>query len=297
MAGGGATLGRIRGVGSPLHAVAHLSDQALRTLLAADTATGWRAFIDGYTPLLLTLIQRAGVNDRDEVMDIYVRVCETLAANDCARLRKHDPAKGAIGAWLAVVVRHAIVDWVRSRAGRRRLFGVIRRLSRADQRVFELYYWDDRTPAEIVEVLRMTDGDATTLVDVLDALDRIESVLTERHRADLLSMAARGRAMLSLEHEMETGADVPDEQPGPDRQAAAREATEQFETALASLSPEDAAIVRLKYVQGLSHRDIRRALHLERLTDDRVGDIVTRLRRALAAPVGGGTLALERGER
>lgn len=281
--GRGATLGRI-----------HLSDQALRTLLATDTAEGWRAFIDSFTPLLLTLIQRAGINNRDEVMDIYVRVCETLADNDCARLRKHDPAKGALGAWLAVVVRHAVVDWVRSRAGRRRLFGVIRRLSRSDQRVFELYYWDDRTPAEIVEILRMTDGEGATLLDVLAALDRIESVLTERHRADLLSMAARGRAMLSLEHEMETGADVADEQPGPDRQAAAREATAQFERALAALPPEDAAIVRLKYVQGLSHRDIGRALHLERLTDDRVGDIVTRLRRLLAAPLG--PVAFERGQ-
>ena len=276
--------------------MATLSDQALRTLLAADAATGWRAFIDTYTPLLLTLIQRAGVRNRDEVMEIYVRACETLSANDCARLRRHDPAKGPLGAWLAVVVRHAIVDWVRSRAGRRRLFGVIRRLSRADQRVFELYYWDDRTPAEIVEMLRMTEGRAYTLLDVLEALDRIHGVLTERHRADLLSMAARAQSALSLEHEMEAGADVADEEPGPERHAAGREAALRFEEALASLPPEDAAIVRLKYVQGLSHRDIGRALHLERLTDDRVGAIVARVRQILA-PLGDTATVAEGGSR
>ena len=276
--------------------MATLSDQALRTLLAADAATGWRAFIDTYTPLLLTLIQRAGVRNRDEVMEIYVRACETLSANDCARLRRHDPAKGPLGAWLAVVVRHAIVDWVRSRAGRRRLFGVIRRLSRADQRVFELYYWDDRTPAEIVEMLRMTEGRAYTLLDVLEALDRIHGVLTERHRADLLSMAARAQSALSLEHEMEAGADVADEEPGPERHAAGREAALRFEEALASLPPEDAAIVRLKYVQGLSHRDIGRALHLERLTDDRVGAIVARVRQILA-PLGDTVTVDEGGSR
>lgn len=262
-----------------------LSDQALRTLLASDSSRGWRAFIDDYTALLLALIDRAGITSRDEAMEVYVRVCEHLADDDCARLRRHDPAKGPLAAWLAVVVRNVIVDWIRSRAGRRRLFGAVRGLGSTDQRVFELYYWEDRTPAEIAEMIASERGGPIGLADVLEGLDRIHAVLTERHRSELLSMAVRSRAMASLEQELEAGTEVRDESAGPEHQLVARETADQFAAALAALPAEDAAIVRLRYVQGLSLGEIRRALHLDRLPQDRVVAIVAKLRERLT-PVG-----------
>lgn len=276
-----------------------ISDEALRTLLAADPDAGWRAFIDDYTPLLLALINRAGVTKRDEAMEVYVLVCERLAADDCGRLRQRDPRKGPLGAWLSVVVRNAVIDWIRSRAGRRRLFGAVRNLSRADQRVFELYYWEDRIPSEIVEILRMEQFGQITLLGVLDALDRIHGVLTGRHHSELISMALRSRPMASVEEELAAGAEVRDEAAGPETRAAAREAHAQLEAALAALPPEDAAIVRLKYIQGLSHEQIRRALHLDRLGDDRLTGIMRQLRARLTAgpPTPDGViLAFEGGE-
>lgn len=276
-----------------------ISDEALRALLAADPEIGWRAFIDDYTPLLLALIERAGVTKRDEAMEVYVLVCERLAENDCARLRQRDPGKGALGAWLSVVVRNMVVDWVRSRAGRRRLFGSVRDLSRSDQRVFELYYWEDRTPSEIVEILRMEQFGRITLLDVLDALDRIHGVLTERHHSELISMTVRSRPMASVDEELAAGAEVRDEAAGPEARAAAREAHVRLEAALAALPPEDAAIVRLKYLQGLSLEQIRRALHLDRLGDDRLAGIMRRLRARLTEgppTPGSGVLAFEGGE-
>ncbi len=68
-----------------------LSDRELRERLIQDPDAGWRAFVDQYTPRLLQLIETCGVRDRDDAMDLYVHVCERLAADDCARLRKHDP--------------------------------------------------------------------------------------------------------------------------------------------------------------------------------------------------------------
>ena len=67
-----------------------ISEDRLRLLLAEDPARGWQAFIDTYTPALLGMIERAGIGDRDEAMEIYVRACERLAANDCAALRRRD---------------------------------------------------------------------------------------------------------------------------------------------------------------------------------------------------------------
>ena len=130
-----------------------LTDDVLRTLFLADPAAGWRAFIDQYTPLMIGLIRRAGLSDRDEVMDVYVYLCEQLSSRNFERLRQQDPSRGSIGGWLAVLTRHAVVDWIRSRKGRRRLFGIVKKLSPLDQRIFELYYWEDRTPTEIAETL------------------------------------------------------------------------------------------------------------------------------------------------
>ena len=241
--------------------------------------------MDRYTPMLLALIERAGISDYDEAMELYLNTCERLSAGDCARLRRYDPAKGPLAAWLGVVVRNVMVDWVRSRAGRRRIFRAVETLPRRELEVFELYYWEDRSPSEICELLSTRAGRLVRIGDVLDALDAIDAVLSERHRRELLAMAVRSRTPVSLEAELEKGGAEP-RAPAIDPESAllAKEAAASLNAALRSLPPEDAAIVRLKYVHGLTHRDIQRALHLERLTDidDRVKAISARLRALLS---------------
>jgi DNA-directed RNA polymerase specialized sigma24 family protein len=261
--------------------VAPLNDAAL-----------WRDFVDRYTPVLLSLIERAGIRDYDEAMELYLTICERLSADGCARLKRHDPAKGPMGAWLGTVVRNAIVDWVRARAGRRRLFQSIEALPPRAQRVFELYYWNGRTAPEICEMLTMSEGTPVLLGDVFDALQAIDGALTDRHRRELLAMSVRSTAPASLEAEVEGGLDVAATAPDPEVAMRARETAEVLDSALRALPAEDAAIVRLKFGQGLSHRDIQRALHLADLTDARVKSIVARLRALLGAtgtmsPAGG----------
>jgi DNA-directed RNA polymerase specialized sigma24 family protein len=168
-----------------------LSDGELRERLIADADAGWRAFVDQYSPRLLQLIEQCGVRDRDDAMDLYVHVCERLAADDCARLRRYDSAKGALAAWLTTVVRRMLVDWVRSTRGRKRLFGSIKALSAIDQDVFERYYWRRHSPAEMADLILGPTGRGIGLAAVFASLERIERALTERQRADLLAMAAR----------------------------------------------------------------------------------------------------------
>jgi RNA polymerase sigma factor (sigma-70 family) len=262
-----------------------LADDELRILLVQDPERAWRAFIDQYTPMLVALIERAGIRDRDEAMEVYVMVCERLAADDCGRLRRHDPARGALAPWLAVLVKHVLVDWVRSRAGRRRLFKSVAALPSLEQRVFELFYWEQRTPAEMVGLLGEAFGNPP-LDTVIAALDRVQAALTDRQRGELLATAARGAAPVSLDAEPADGEpplEVPDTAVDPERQVQTREADRLFERALASLPAEDAAIVRLKFAEGLSLRQIRDALHLEMLTEQRLRAILDALKQRLAA--------------
>jgi DNA-directed RNA polymerase specialized sigma24 family protein len=254
--------------------------EELHVLFAQDPARAWLVFLDRHTPELLALIERAGIVDRDEAMDIYVRICERLAENQCAALRRRDPDKGSLSGWLAVVVRRTLVDWVRSRAGRRRLFSVIRDLSELHQRLFALYYWDGRAPSEAAEILSVETKSEVSLSVVLEGLETIDGVLTARHRADLLSMTARSRATSLDADEMigEQAADTLD----PEASLRVREMDAQLTQALARLPPEDAAIISLKYGEGLTRPQIQHLLRLPELTEYRVRSILAALRRALA---------------
>lgn len=260
-----------------------LSDEALRALLLEDPEHGWRAFVDQYTPTLLALIARAGIVDRDDAGEVYVRVCERLAADGCARLRGHDPRKGALAAWLTILVRHVVVDWVRSRAGRRRLFGVIRNLSTLDRRVFELYYWEGRRATELVEVLRSEQEGPVDLAGVLQALQRIQEVMTDRHRAELIALVARTTPASSLDDDVTPEPASVAVADNPEEELGVRELDAQFASALAALPAEDAAIIRLTFVQGWSRRQVQRALHLESLSADRITGVLDRLKQLLAA--------------
>lgn len=265
---------------------ASASDEQIAALLASDPERGWTAFIETHTPTLLALIERAGVVDRDEAMEVYTRVCTRLSDDGYAALRRRDPAVGSLAGWLAVVVRRAAVDYVRAQIGRRRMFGAVRDLDRAHQRVFELYYWDRRPLAEVTEVLRMETAQDATLEDVLDRLETIDRVLTDRHRAELLSLVARSRAPVPLD---DAGDEAPStspvaETPDPETMLRIRETEARLHRALAALPAEDAAIVSLKYGEGLTRPQIQRVLRLPDLSEHRVRTIVATLRRLVTVP-------------
>jgi DNA-directed RNA polymerase specialized sigma24 family protein len=260
----------------------HLGDPALRELLIEDAARGWRAFIDQYTPMMLATIEHSGLRNHDDVMEVYVRACAHLAEGGCARLRRHDPAKGPLRAWLVQVMRNVVVDWARSRRGRRRLFGSIQELDPLARRVFELFYWRRRTVAEIAEMARDEAGRPAGLAAVFEARERIEAALSARQRAELLSLLARDQTPAPLEDEEGVlSADPPDPAPGPDAALGGRETAALLDAALAELPREDALIVSLRYVEGLSTSEVQRALRLERLTPDRLRAILARLRGLL----------------
>jgi DNA-directed RNA polymerase specialized sigma24 family protein len=257
-------------------------DSDLQDLFARDVDRAWRVFLDWYTPAIVAAIERLDVRDADEAMDVYTRVCERLAERDCARLRRFDPGQGSLGAWLSTVVRNAAVDWVRSRAGRRRLFGVVAALDPFHQQVFQLFYWQERTPSEIAGELSTRREAGVTLGDVLGALDTIHAHLSDRHYAELVSMAARSRPAVSLEAELDRGAWQP-VAPASSGTAADEPATDvALEAALAALPAEEAAIVRLHFLEGLSLSDVRRALHLPSLSRRRVAAVLSALRRRLS---------------
>lgn len=99
-------------------------------------------------------VARSIARDEDEAADAFVFVCERLAANDFARLRKFDPAGPANAlTWLRAVTRNLCLDHQRSIRGRFRVFESIARLPLVDQLVFRRRYRDRLTVAETFAVL------------------------------------------------------------------------------------------------------------------------------------------------
>jgi RNA polymerase sigma factor (sigma-70 family) len=76
--------------------------------------------------------------------------------------------------------------------------------------------------------------------------------------------------------------DIADPHADTEKEFQARETEALLDRALAELPVEDATIARLKYGEGLSLKQIRDALHLDALTEDRVRRILERLKTVLA---------------
>ena len=72
--------------------------------------------------------------------------------------------------------------------------------------------------------------------------------------------------------------------PDPEAALQVREMEEHLSLALAALPPEDAAIVSLKFGEGLTRAQIQRLLRLPELTEERVRVILSALRALLEHP-------------
>src|SRR6185437_11611333 len=172
-----------------------------------------------------------------------------------------------------------------ARAGRRRLFKSVQALPPLEQKVFELFYWENKMPAEIVGALEGQFG-SPSLADVFEAFARVQAALTDRQRAELVAMTARGAAPASLDaptDDDEQVIDAPDPQADVESRARVRQIDALMERALAALPPQDVLVVRLKFVEGLTLKQIRAAVGVPSLGEPDVLAILDRLKRQLAA--------------
>lgn len=130
----------------------------LRTLLSSDenSRAAWEKFLRRYTGLILEIAWEFE-SDYDAVMETYEYVCRRLAEDDFARLRSYDPTRGEtpakVSTWLAVVVQNLCLEHQRRKEGRRRYPKPVIELSEFDQKVFELYFWEDYTAREVAQVM------------------------------------------------------------------------------------------------------------------------------------------------
>jgi RNA polymerase sigma factor (sigma-70 family) len=241
----------------------------LQPLSDGETESAWAAFMARYQRLIFSVI-RHRTQEPDEVMDVFTGVCEALRARDFARLRRcaarYDPQR-RFSTLLVVVVRNAIADWYRQRAGRRRNGDAPVSMSPRQQRIFEYVFVKGRGHAETYELLRSRDGETLSYAEYLRELAatyRLAGALRRRRRADeraLRLTAALGEA-----------------EPGTGDPAAAAERRAILAAAFDGIPAEHRLAVQLFVVEGMPAADVARVLRLRNAKA-----VYNRVYRALAA--------------
>ena len=251
----------------------------LRDLQTGDVEQAWRDFLDHYAALILQ-IARLVTRDRDAAADAFLFACEKLRADDCARLRRFDPAGAAsFPTWLRAVTRNLCVDWHRSRYGRLRPFAFLDTLPQLSRETFRLVYQERLSIDEAVIALQPRVP-GLQRADVQAARDDLWRRLTPQQRHQLRSPREALESMASVDDI----SDPADEGPGPEALAAFRELRDILKRELAKLAPRDRLVLRLRFEQDLTLSAIARltGVGTPQAVDRWIRDVLRRVRRNLS---------------
>lgn len=242
-----------------------IEGHALSSWLDRDPRGAWDALLDGYSGLILGILARY-TRDQDVRMDAYVYVLEELQAQDFRRLRHYGNSARehpcSFETWLKLVVRNLYFDWFRHLHGRKSLPKEIQKLPVLDQRMFKLVHWEGYSAQEAFEVLR-TQHPELPFATYIQKLARVEGLLSPINRAKIRRDIERARGPISLDGEedgppIEARAEVKVRTPEDDAlQAERRRALWKLVEALPA---EDRLIVRLRFFEALTAKEIARAI-------------------------------------
>lgn len=217
--------------------------------LRTSAEAAWKEFLRRYSNLFLKVIWQFE-KDRDRVMDTYLYVCKRFANDDFAILRKFKAQYGSttpkFTTWLGAVVRNMCIDFYRLEHGRRRYPRAILRLPEFDRKVFELRFWRGHSVEEIEQQLGARRKGA-----VGQSLRRVERHIT---RAPI-GAHVQNQPVIVPYDDSSAAADLSLEQDA--------EFVQIIDQWLGALEPRVRLIVRLKFWENMTAREIARILQIK----------------------------------
>ena len=217
-------------------------------------------FLELYSPAIMR-IARQYAYDRARLNECYLFISEKLSANDFHRLVSYKPEGSAsFRSWLNVVVANLCIDWRRHRRGRPRLFKSIKKLSKLDRRVFKHRFQQRMSLDACMETLLANFPDLNEL-QLAGSVARITTTLTPGQMRFLNAKHAR---TVSLDRYRSNGKSIEPIEPGPDPEESAVLSQDQdkLRQALARLTPHQRLLIKLRYQQDLSLKEVARLTRL-----------------------------------
>jgi RNA polymerase sigma factor (sigma-70 family) len=208
--------------------------------------------------------------DYDEAMERFVYIFEKLSEQDFRRLRsvKYAGDEGDLTPWLRQVVKNLCVNWAWSENGRKRLLGFVKEMSEREQRVFQVYFWQGKTPFEIYEILRLEHDKNVEVGDVFDALERINEHLSQKKLWRLISGLTKICKKLSLDKtNNETGLSIEPidlNQENPEIELQNKEFSKKINKAFNNLSTREKLIIQFRYEDAMTLTEIAKMLGWEK---------------------------------
>lgn len=237
----------------------------LKQLASGRIEAGWRAFLDGYSDLIYSIVLQYESDDL-RAGDCYLYVCAKLSDNGFIRLLRFQPDGSAeFPTWMTVVTANLCVDWCRSEYGRFRLFKVIRELPEFDQSVFRYRYEYGMTLHESFLSLQAAFPDLTG--QAFSAINRRinEQLSSEQHWR--LSAGRRESVFLNDESSaQESPGYIPVHPgPGPDETAQLEQDSVRLKQAMARLEPLHRLLLRLRFQHDMTLEEVARYAGLKSL--------------------------------
>ena len=246
-----------------------IDDVDLLELFQQEPKYAWDLFCEKYSDFIFTVLRQMGF-DYDDAMERFVYVFEKLCENDFFRLKsiKYAGDKGDITPWLRQVVKNLCVNWAWSENGRKRLLGFVKEMSERDQRIFQVHFWQGKTPFEILEILRLEHDKSVEIGDVFEGLERITKHLSKKKIWRLISGLSQSRKSLSIDYEdEETGLGIePIDSKGvtPEEGLRIKLANEEIHKALENLSVREKLIIQFRYEEAMTFTEIAEMLGWEK---------------------------------
>ncbi len=217
-------------------------------------------FLDMYSPAIMQ-IARQYAFDSNRLNDCFLFITERLCADKYHRLVSYQPeASASFRSWFNVIIVNLCIDWRRHRRGRPRLFKSILKLSSFDQHVFKHRFQQRLSMEACLEVLSGHFPGLNEL-QLAGAVARINESLTP---AQLQLLDAQQAKTISLDQHQLAGDSHEPSEPGrgPEALAALSQDMERLQKALARLSPHQRLLIKLRYQQDLSLKEVARLTRL-----------------------------------
>lgn len=236
----------------------------LPALLARGHERAWDEFLNGYAPLILQVVHLFE-RDQDRIDDCFVFVCEQLKRGDLKRIRRFDTdGPASFSTWLRTVVRNLCMDWRRKRFGRPRLYRSIARLPALEREVFHCIHIRRLSETEAFHTVKALHP-SLTRIQLAECLTHIETALSPRQSWLLTTSHPMLKSLSSSRRDSDLPgreSEVRDPERGPEEETARREILASLREALNHLPSQQRLLVRLRFEQELSFKQIA---HLTRL--------------------------------
>jgi len=240
------------------------SESSTRELLARlrspDRDEAFAQFLKMYSPAIMQVAKQYAY-DGNRLNECYLFISEKLSDNDFGRLVSYRPESYAsFRGWFNVVLANLCIDWRRHRRGRPRLFKSILKLSHFDQHVFKHRFQQRLSRDACMEILRGYFPDLNEL-QFAGAVSRINKSLTPAQMQILNSQKVM-TVSLDRYQNASNANEPPDPGPDPESLAVLSQDKERLQQALALLSPHQRLLIKLRYQQDLSLKEVARLTRL-----------------------------------